>query len=130
MSRLRAIAVAILGLAVGLAFAPRVEAQDGGIMSPETLDQMLDERASMVAGARAALAAFLDRGDVARAARSAGIEIERVKSAASTLTDEEVESLSPRLADAEEALIGGDTFVISSTAVIIGLLVIILILVA
>jgi hypothetical protein len=130
MTGLRRLMIALLGAASGFMFAPRVQAQDAGIMSREALEEMMDERASAVSGARAALDAFLGRGEVARAAEGAGIDIERVKSAASALSDEEVESLAPRVKDIQEALVGGDTFVISSTAVIIGLLVIILIIVA
>ena len=119
---------ALAGLALPL--ADGVAAQESGVITREGLDEMVEERARSIAGARAALERFLDRADVREAADGAGLDMERVRSAAGALSDSEVEELRPHLDRAEDALAGGDTFVVSSTAIIIGLLIIILIIVA
>lgn len=80
--------------------------------------------------ARAALEGFLARRDVRDVAARAGIDIVDVESASRVLSDEEVARLAPKLAQAEEALAGGEAIVVSTTAIIIALLVLIIILVA
>lgn len=82
------------------------------------------------AAARGAVRAFLDREDVQAAAAEAGIEVDRLKQGVETLTADQASRLAERVQDVEQQLAGGDTLVISATAVIIALLVIILILVA
>jgi hypothetical protein len=76
---------------------------------------------------RATVRAFLDRTDVAQAAESHGIGLDAVKDRTSTLSDAEAAELAARI-DAWDgtAQVGGDVIVISTTAIIIALLVLIL----
>lgn len=122
-------------LAMGalMAVASPVAAQEStgeSILTPGEVDALVSSEVEAAAVERSALVRFLEREEVASVAGAAGIDIGDVRSAAGTLTDEEVRRLAPRVRLAEEALAGGDTIVISSTVVIIGLLVLILILVA
>ncbi|MDX1579511.1 MAG: hypothetical protein R3266_13580, partial [Gemmatimonadota bacterium] len=59
-----------------------------------------------------------------------GIDVRTAENAVASLSSEEVADLSGELAAAQTGLAGGDTVVISTTAIIIGLLVLILILAA
>ncbi len=63
-------------------------------------------------------------------ADQAGIDIRTAETAVASLSAEEIDSLSGDLAAAETALAGGDTLVISSTAIIIALLILLVVLVA
>jgi hypothetical protein len=78
---------------------------------------------------RAKLSAFLNRADVQKVATDHGIDVRRLKEGVTALDDGTVTALvrQMRAVDHQPALVGGDTFVISSTAVIIALLVFILI---
>ena len=125
------LATLVLG---ALTLAPALHAQDRSvaesILTAPEIRELVKTRAAERRGHRAALDAFLEREDVRRIARDAGIEIHDVRTASASLDDEDLRRLAPRLREAEAGLAGGDTIVLSSTAVIIGLLVLILILVA
>ncbi|MFW6083874.1 MAG: PA2779 family protein [Gemmatimonadota bacterium] len=99
-------------------------------VSPEALDAMAVEHAASVEADRAELRAFLDRPEVRRVAAEAGVDVQTAVTAVASLSAEEVADLSGRVAQAEAALDGGDRIVISTTAIIIGLLILIVILVA
>lgn len=125
--------IALAGLIVAsLSWAAPAVAQEApaGVLTRDELRDLVEDRAAEDAEQRSALDSFLQRSEVRKAARKAGIDIRRVRSAARTLSDDEVQSLAPRLREAEAALVGGDAIVISSTALIIALLVLIIILVA
>jgi hypothetical protein len=77
--------------------------------------------------------AFLDSDGVVDVAHDRGIDLERVKERIRTLEEDELADLADRVRQETQQdpnLVGGDTFVISSTAVIIALLVVILIVVS
>ena len=78
---------------------------------------------------RATVAAFLERADVQRVAVDHDIDTSHLQEAVRSLDDGAVKDLARRVraAESQPALVGGDTFVISSTAVIVALLIIILI---
>ena len=114
-----------------LVFAAPLHAQESeSVLSGEDVRNLVAERSEELTEQRSALARLLAHADVRRIAAGAGIDIRRVESAAATLSDEEIERLAPRLRDAEHALAGGEAVVISTTAIIIGLLILIVILVA
>lgn len=111
------------------AFPTNAAAQEHAV-SAGTLDAIAIEHAAAVEADRAELRVFLDRPDVRRIAAEAGIDVRTASTAVASLSAEEVADLSGRLAQAEAALSGGDRVVISTTAIIIGLLVLIVILVS
>lgn len=128
-SRTGFISFAIL---VGLGFALPATGQETGanVLSRDEVHGLVKDRSASVEADRSALRSFLARPEVGRVAESTGIDIGRAQSASAALSDEEIRRLAPRVKQAENALAGGETLVISSTVVIIGLLVLILILVA
>lgn len=112
-----------------LAFPANAVAQEHAV-SPETLDAIAIEHAAAVDADRAELRAFLDQPEVRRIAADAGIDVTTAATAVASLSAEEVADLSGPLAQAEAALAGGDRVVISTTAIIVGLLILIIILVS
>lgn len=76
---------------------------------------------------RATLTQLLENDRVQELAENRGIIMERVQSAASTLSDQELEEISPLLAEAAEAMQSGGYITISVYTVIIILLLLILI---
>ena len=121
-----------IGMSLAFAAAAPAAAQDAetSVLGSDDVRGIVTERVASLDAARSALDAFLGRTDVRQAAENAGLDIQRVRNAASALSDDEVRSLAPRVAQAEDALAGGDSVVISTTAIIIALLVLIIILVA
>ena len=69
---------------------------------------------------------LLQHPEVERIAGSAGIDLRRAQSKAATLSGSELEELAARASVAQSQLAGGDTIVISATAIIIVLLILIL----
>jgi hypothetical protein len=98
--------------------------------SGETLDAIATSHAEAIDAERAELEAFLARPEVRDIAESGGIDILTAQAAVATLSTFDIDQLSGPLAQADAALAGGDTVVISTTAIIIGLLILIVILVA
>jgi hypothetical protein len=111
--------------------AAPIHAQQADAATPES------ELRAMVTGEtpderdRATVAGFLERSDVGDVAAAHGLDTERLKDRVATLDANTARDLAERVQDVDqEALVGGDAIVISSTAVIIALLVIILVSVA
>lgn len=96
----------------------------------ETLDAIATSHAASVDAGRAELGAFLARPEVRDIAESGGIDILTAEAAVTTLSASDIDRLSGHLAQADAALAGGTSIVISTTAIIIGLLVLIVILTA
>jgi hypothetical protein len=69
--------------------------------------------------------------DVARLAGQVGLDLKRAESAVATLEGQELADLAARARDVDQALAGGQrSITISTTLIIIGLLVLILLIVA
>lgn len=114
-------------LAATLAFAPAA-AQEAHVLSSEEIEGLVAERAAEADVDREALRAFLDRPEVRRIADDAGIDLQRAASAVATLEDGEAERLAIQARSLDEALAGGqDYVVISTTALIIALLILLII---
>lgn len=130
--RVRNPATLLSAAALALTVAPLAaqERQPSSVMTGSEIDALVETRTRSVETERTALARFLAREDVREIATSGGLDVRDVRSAAATLDDDDVLRLAPMLADAEAALIGGDTVVIGTTTLIIALLVLIIILVA
>jgi len=95
---------------------------------------VVDELRTMVAGQaqpdgdREAIRGFLDRADVERAATAHGLDAERLRAGVATLDTDAAQELArqARTVEEDQDQVGGNTIVISSTAIIIALLVLIL----
>jgi hypothetical protein len=96
-----------------------------------TLDAAVQDRVSASERDRDTVRAFLQRDDVKTIAGKAGIDIGRAETAVATLDGAELASLAGQARQAEQGLAGGaGSVTISTTAIIIGLLVLILLIVA
>lgn len=96
----------------------------------ETLDAIVAEHDRAIETERAELRSFLQQPEVQRVASDAGIDLMTAETAVASLDAEEIRQLSGPLAQVDAALAGGDRIVITTTAIIIGLLVLIIILVS
>jgi len=118
------------GLAVVLCFlmaAPRVSAQTPHVVSQGALDAAVQQRVSAVDTDRDTVHRLLERDDVKGIAGRAGIDIGRARTAVDTLDATELATLAAQARHAEQALAGGQSSItISTTMIIIGLLVLIL----
>lgn len=128
----RGFSVMAFVLFLGLFAAGPVAAQQasGGagdqIFGSSAMESAVADHEAAADRQRGVLADLLARDEVREVARDRGIEMEKVESAASTLSDEELEELSPLLAEAAEAMRQGNTITISVYTVIIILLLLIL----
>ena len=110
--------------------APRLAAQ-GHVASPQALDAAVQQHVNAVDQDRETVRQFLQRSDVRAIAGKYGIDLRRVESASTTLSDAEAASIAEQVRQAETPLAGGASSVtISTTTIIIALLVLILLIVA
>ncbi len=119
--------------------APRIQASSGESRSPQQthiagpslLDDAVQEHARAADRNRETVRLFLERADVKALAGKHGIDIRRAESAVAAMGASEVEQIAAQARAADEALAGGQSKVtISTTTIIIGLLVLILLIVA
>jgi hypothetical protein len=90
----------------------------------------MSARISEDAASREALQNLLQRSEVQRVATRFGLDANQVRDAVSMLSGEDLRSVAHQAQRVDEALAGGSTVVVTSTALIIGLLVLIIVLVA
>lgn len=123
----------VLVLLAGSAIALPAHAQQAGetdhaqIADAALLDAAVSGHESAADLTRSNLADLLDRDDVRQIAEDRGIDIERVASAASTLSDEEASAVAPLLERTMEAVRQTGTITIGVTTLIIILLILILV---
>jgi hypothetical protein len=111
--------------------APRVSAQSIHAAPQAALDAALQQHVTASAADRAEVLRLLDRAEVKAAAGQAGIDLRDVSAAVATLDAEQLAAVSAQARQVSDALAGGQSrVVISTTAIIIGLLVLILLVVA
>ena len=105
-----------------------LHAQDAAPTTPEAELRAMVVGETEADGDRDVVARFLERSGVADVAAAHGMDIEQMRTGVDVLDADAARDLAERVQDVEqEALVGGDAIVISSTAVIIALLVVILI---
>ena len=120
--------------------APRIQASSPGpgqseapahIAGQPVLDAAVQDHARATDRDRETVRLFLQRSDVSAMAGKYGIDIRRAESAAAAMDASEVANIAAQARAANETLAGGQGSVtISTTAIIIGLLVLILLIVA
>lgn len=114
-----------------LTAVPRVHAQESHAATQSALDLALDQHASSVAADRAEVLRVLQHPAVKDAASHAGIDLRRATSAVQIIDGQQIGALAAQARQVEQALAGGQSKVtISTTVIIIGLLVLILLIVA
>jgi hypothetical protein len=119
--------------------APPIQASSPGpdqsaapthIAGQSVLDAAVQEHARATDRDRETVGLFLQRADVRAIAGKYGIDIRRAESAVAAMDASDVATIAARARAADGALAGGQSVTISTTAIIIGLLVLILLIVA
>jgi hypothetical protein len=120
--------------------APRIQASSPGpgqsaaqthIAGQPALDAAVEQHARATERDRDTVRLFLQRADVKAIAGKYGVDVRRADSAVAAMDASELAHLAAQAREADEALAGGDSNVtISTTTLIIGLLVLILLIVA
>lgn len=126
------LAACVLTLAFSLsAAAPEALAQTQHIVSPAALDAVVQGHVDQRKADRELVERLLNRTDVKGVAAGAGIDLRAASDAVRTMDDATLATVAAQAQAAERVLTGGQsTVTISTTAIIIGLLILILILVA
>lgn len=121
-------------LLVGLVFmmpVPEVYAQESHAAPQAALDAALQQHAAAAAADRDTVMRVLDRPEVQAIAGRIGVDLRQAKSAVATLDDSRLSQVSEQARQVDQALAGGASSVtISTTMIIIGLLILILLIVA
>jgi ABC-type sugar transport system substrate-binding protein len=126
----RSVSVLAMLLSV-FALAPGASAQASHAAPQSSLDAALQEHVASVGADREMVLRVLDSAGVKTVAGQVGLDLRQAKSAVATLEGQELTSVATQARQVDQALAGGaSTIVLSTTAIIIGLLVLILIIVA
>jgi hypothetical protein len=113
-----------------VAVLPPVQAQTSHAAPQSVLDAAVQDRSAAAAGDRETVARLLQRPDVQAIAGDLGLDLRSAESAVATLDGPQLTELAAQARQAEQALAGGQSVTISTTMIIIGLLVLILLIVA
>jgi pyruvate/2-oxoglutarate dehydrogenase complex dihydrolipoamide acyltransferase (E2) component len=123
--------VCVLTIAFSLLGASRGSAQSSHAASRSALEAAVQAQVQSVETERARVERLLARPDVRAIAERAGIDMRSVGSAVKTMDQDALQRVAGQALAAEQALAGGQSSItISTTAIIIGLLVLILLIVA
>jgi hypothetical protein len=96
------------------------------VVGDNEIQARMDQQIGQAAADRQAIQIMLQRADVRQIAGAAGLDLERASAAAAVLSGPSLEKLAAQAREVNAGLVGGDTIVLSVTAVIIILLIIIL----
>ena len=128
MNAIRASLVVCLVLCLSVS---TVSAQVPHVVDQATLDRLVSDRIAQDQADRAAVQRLLNHPEVRTIASHFGIDLTDAAAAVSTLSGPELGSLATQAQHVENALAGGQSSItISTTTIIIGLLVLILLIVA
>jgi acetyl-CoA carboxylase carboxyltransferase component len=95
-----------------------------------TLDQLAADHVRQKADDREAIRRVLEIQEVREIAAGAGFDLKRAETAVATLDDAEVGLIAAQARAVNDGLAGGESITISTTVIIIGLLVLLLLIVA
>lgn len=124
------VTVLVMGL-MSMASVPQVYAQAPHAAPQAALDAAIQQHTAATAADRDAIARVLDRAEVQAVAGRVGLDLRQAKSAIATLDDAQLSQVATQARQVDQALAGGASNVtISTTMIIIGLLVLILLIVA
>jgi hypothetical protein len=105
-------------------------AQEPSLVDQATLDQAVAARALQIDADRSAIRRVLQRREVRDLAARAGLDLTRAEKAVATLDADELQQLAEQARVVDGSLAGGQSITLSTTTIIIGLLILILIIVA
>ena len=128
MERIRTSVIALLfALVVWLP----VSAQQRHVADQATLDQVVADHVHQTADDREAIMRVLEIDQVRKLAEGVGLDLKRAEAAVATLDGVELGVIAAQARTVNDALVGGQSNItISTTAIIIGLLVLVLLIVA
>lgn len=121
--------VAALFISMVLVVTPAI-AQQAHVVDQTAIEEALSKHVADESRKREAVVRLLQREEVRGLAATTQLDLTRAEAAVQTLEGEELAQLASMAREAEAGLAGGSNITISSTMVIIGLLILILIIVA
>lgn len=128
---MRMFVTALMILLVALAGVTPAAAQAGHVASQAAIEAALQEHGQAGVSDREAVLHVLENAEVKAVAEEAGIDLRQAAALVATVNGEELSALAAQARQVDEALAGGQSRVtLSTTMIIIGLLVLILIIVA
>lgn len=114
-----------------LTAVPRVSAQTSHAAPQSAIDAALQQSVTATDADRQLVQRLLDREEVRTVAGQAGIDLKKASAAVATMSAQELAQVTAQARQVDQALAGGQSrIVISTTMIIIGLLVLILLIVA
>lgn len=117
----------VLVVLLSLLAMPRIQAQASHTASQSAIDAALQQHVSTAAADRADLLRVLGNPEVKAVAEKAGLDLRRATTAVASLDGQALTQLAAQARQVDQALAGGQSSVtISTTVIIIGLLVLIL----
>ena len=117
----------VLVVLLSLLAMPRIQAQASHTASQSAIDAALQQHVSTAAADRADLLRVLGNTEVKAVAEKAGLDLRRATTAVASLDGQALTQLAAQARQVDQALAGGQSSVtISTTVIIIGLLVLIL----
>jgi hypothetical protein len=118
-------------LSVSFVLPPAARAQQATVADQAMLDQAVAAHSRQADADRADIRRMLSRQQIREIASRAGIDVKRAETAVATLDGTDLRQIAEQARAVDNSLAGGQSRVtISTTAIIIGLLVLILIIVA
>ncbi len=122
--------VALCLIAVLAVLPPLAAEQQTHVADQAAIHKAISDRSSNDEGHRGAILELLRHPEVRELAGKVKVDLQQAETAVATLEGEELAELASMAREAKSGLSGGDTITLSTTTIIIGLLVLILIIVA
>ena len=122
--------LSVVCLVIALTIPSTAAAQSRHVVDPSALADTVAAQVAREDADRATIHTLLDRAEVREAAAGAGIDLDRVNASVDTLRGTELSDTASAAQQVGEQLVGGASVTVSTTAIIIGLLILIVILVA
>ena len=122
--------LAVLLAMVFIVPSARAQGRQAHVIERIALDRAIQERVAQEKADRDAIVSLLARSEVRQVAARAGVSLEKVEAAVSTLQGDDLREIASQARHVQDELAGGaSTITISTTTIIIVLLIIILIVV-
>jgi len=128
---MRGIRISVIALLCAFSVSPSVSAQQRHAADQAILDQVVADHVQQAGDDREAILRVLEFEQVRELAGRVGLDLKHAEAAVTTLDDGELGVIAAQARTVNDALVGGQSHItISTTVIIIGLLVLILIIVA
>jgi len=128
---MRGIRISVIALLCAFSVSPSVSAQQRHAADQAILDQVVADHVQQAGDDREAILRVLEFEQVRELAGRVGLDLKHAEAAVTTLNDVELGVIAAQARTVNDALVGGQSHItISTTVIIIGLLVLILIIVA